>query len=222
MLADAGPIDAVWHLGDVVGYGPQPDGVVERLIARGAVGVAGNHDRAAAGGDEIDWFNPDARAAMEWTRRRISSGTVAWLRALPERRTEREIELVHGSPRDPIWEYILTPSDAKANLAEVTTRVGLFGHTHLPIQWTSAGGRVPGSEPGRSWTASFAGTARALRVGSSSTSTPPAPAGTGSTTTSPPSGPRCGRSACPPGSPTGSPMDCDAGRARVAVMTVRA
>jgi predicted phosphodiesterase len=162
VLADAGPVDAVWHLGDVVGYGPQPDAVVDRLIGVGAVGVTGNHDRAAAGGDEIDWFNPDARAAMEWTRGRISTATADWLRALPERHTERGLSMVHGSPRDPIWEYILTPSDAKANIAELTTRVGLFGHTHLPVQWTATDGKVRGFEPGRSWTASFAGTARAL------------------------------------------------------------
>ena len=64
----AGPVDAVWQLGDVVGYGPDPDGVVARLAEVGAVGVRGNHDAAALGGPEIDWFNPDARAAMEWTR----------------------------------------------------------------------------------------------------------------------------------------------------------
>ena len=61
-------MDAVWHLGDVVGYGPEPDAVVARLAELGAVGVRGNHDAAAVGGDEIDWFNPEARAAMEWTR----------------------------------------------------------------------------------------------------------------------------------------------------------
>jgi predicted phosphodiesterase len=162
VLADAGRVDAVWHLGDVVGYGPQPDAVVQRLIEVGAVGVTGNHDRAAAGGDEIDWFNPDARAAMEWTKARISSATADWLRTLPERRTERGVSLVHGSPRDPIWEYILSPSDAKANLAELTTRVGLFGHTHLPVQWTSTDGRVRGFEPVRTSSASFADAARAL------------------------------------------------------------
>ena len=58
----------IWHLGDVVGYGPEPDAVVERLTALGAIGVRGNHDAAASGGTEIDWFNPEARAAMEWTR----------------------------------------------------------------------------------------------------------------------------------------------------------
>ena len=86
VLAALGSVDAVWHLGDVVGYGPDPDGVVVRLGEIGAVGVRGNHDAAAAGGDEIDWFNPDARAAMEWTRTRIGDATRDWLAALPERR----------------------------------------------------------------------------------------------------------------------------------------
>ena len=72
VLADIGTVDAVWHLGDVVGYGPEPDAVVERLAGIGAVGVRGNHDAAAAGGPEIEAFNPEARRAMEWTRRRIA------------------------------------------------------------------------------------------------------------------------------------------------------
>ena len=85
VLADAGTVDAVWQLGDVVGYGPQPDAVVERLREIRAVGVRGNHDSAATGGAEIDAFNPDARAAMEWTRRQISEQTRGWLGALPLR-----------------------------------------------------------------------------------------------------------------------------------------
>src|SRR4249919_4287210 len=84
VLAHIGSIDAIWHLGDVVGYGPEPDAVVERLASLGAVGVRGNHDAAAAGGSEIDWFNPDARAAMEWTRAAIAERTRDWLTALPE------------------------------------------------------------------------------------------------------------------------------------------
>ena len=77
VLADAGEVDAVWHLGDVVGYGPEPDAVVDRLREIGAIGVRGNHDAAAIGGSEIEWFNPEARRAMEWTREAISPPTVA-------------------------------------------------------------------------------------------------------------------------------------------------
>src|SRR5919112_3775641 len=106
VLAAAGDVDAVWHLGDVVGYGPEPDGVVDRLRDVDAKGVRGNHDAAACGGSEIDWFNPEARRAMEWTRRAITAETVAWLAALPDRRTEGVSELVHGSHREPLWEYV--------------------------------------------------------------------------------------------------------------------
>jgi predicted phosphodiesterase len=147
VLDSAGSVDAVWHLGDVVGYGPDPDGVVERLASVDAVGVAGNHDRAAIGGREIDWFNDDAKAAMEWTRRTISPQTIAWLRALPETRTESGTLLVHGSPRDPIWEYVMSASVARANLDVLPTRVGLYGHTHLPMAWTKRGDGVTGHLP---------------------------------------------------------------------------
>ena len=137
VLADAGEVDAVWHLGDVVGYGPEPDAVVARLRSIGAEGVRGNHDAAACGGSEIDWFNPDARRAMEWTRQAISPASVAWLAALPDRRAEGECELVHGSPREPLWEYVTSDDVAAANLAALApgARIGLHGHTHMPVAW---------------------------------------------------------------------------------------
>jgi predicted phosphodiesterase len=147
VLADAGSVDAIWHLGDIVGYGPDPDAVVDRLTTRGVVGVRGNHDAAACGGDEIDWFNADARAAMEWTRRVISATTLAWLRALPQRREAEDFTLVHGSPLDPTWEYVTTTGAARENLAEVTTTHGLNGHTHVPIAFSLAGGRMGAEAP---------------------------------------------------------------------------
>jgi len=148
VLATLGSVDAVWHLGDVVGYGPDPDGVVARLTELGAVGVRGNHDAAAAGGDEIDWFNPDARAAMEWTRGRISAPTRAWLADQPPRHRVAEYSLVHGSERDPVWEYVTSVPVARANLAVLKTRFGLHGHTHLPMAWAERDGRVEAIAPG--------------------------------------------------------------------------
>ena len=133
VLAHAGTVDAVWHLGDVVGYGPDPDGVVARLIGVGAVGVRGNHDAAALGGREIDWFNPEARAAAEWTRDTIDGTTRAWLSALPERHAIDQMTLVHGSPRDPIREYISSGAVALENLDVLETAFGLHGHTHVPV-----------------------------------------------------------------------------------------
>jgi predicted phosphodiesterase len=142
VLADVGAVDAIWHLGDIVGYGPEPNAVVDRLASAGALGVRGNHDAAAAGGDEIDWFNADARAAMEWTRRAISSTTKAWLTALPQRREAEDFTLVHGSPIDPMWEYVTTTAAAAENLAAISTTHGLNGHTHVPIAFSLVGDRT--------------------------------------------------------------------------------
>lgn len=142
VLARIGVVDGIWHLGDVVGYGPEPDAVVGRLADLGAIGVRGNHDAAACGGAEIDWFNPDARAAMEWTRGVISDPTRAWLAALPQRRMEANFTLVHGSPRDPTWEYVTSAALARAGLSAISTEHGLHGHTHVPVAFTMVDGRM--------------------------------------------------------------------------------
>jgi diadenosine tetraphosphatase ApaH/serine/threonine PP2A family protein phosphatase len=142
VLAHAGPVDGLWHLGDVVGYGPDPDGVVARLAAAGAVGVLGNHDAAALGGPEIDWFNPEARAAVEWTRDTMAAATRDWLRTLPHRLALGPLTLVHGSPRDPLREYITSLSSARANLLDLETAYGLHGHTHIPIAFVDEAGRI--------------------------------------------------------------------------------
>lgn len=166
VIASFGSVDAVWHLGDVVGYGPEPDGVVERLSGIGAVGVRGNHDAAAVGGNEIDWFNPDARAAMEWTRSNISGVTREWLAALPERHTEGQFGLVHGSPREPLWEYIVSVPIARANLAALTTPFGLFGHTHLPMVFAEIDGSVEQIEPADGSSFTFAARHALINPGS--------------------------------------------------------
>lgn len=148
VLAHVGSVDAVWHLGDIVGYGPDPDAVVDRLATVGAIGVRGNHDAAAVGGDEIDWFNADARAAMEWTRRVIGPTARAWLEALPEHREESDFTLVHGSPLDPTWEYVTTSGAARDNLMAISTTHGLNGHTHVPIAFSLDGDRAGRIDPG--------------------------------------------------------------------------
>jgi len=166
VLAALGSVDAVWHLGDVVGYGPDPDGVVVRLGEIGAVGVRGNHDAAAAGGDEIDWFNPDARAAMEWTRTRIGDATRDWLAALPERHAEATFGMVHGSPREPLWEYIVSVPVARANLPLLTTPIGLFGHTHLPMVFVEDDGAIEQIEPANGSTFALDGRRALINPGS--------------------------------------------------------
>jgi predicted phosphodiesterase len=135
VLGSIETVDAVWHLGDVVGYGPEPDGVVERLREVAAVGVRGNHDDAACGGASIESFNVDARAAAVWTRDRISEETRAFLLALPELGVPAGsgFTLVHGSPRHPIWEYLDSPWAAQESLPLLDTPHCLVGHTHVPI-----------------------------------------------------------------------------------------
>jgi diadenosine tetraphosphatase ApaH/serine/threonine PP2A family protein phosphatase len=147
VLADAGAVDGVWHLGDVVGYGPDPNGVIDRLRGAGAVGVRGNHDAAAIGGSEIDWFNPDARRAMEWTRTALSSDSVDWLSSQPERRSIEGCDLVHGSPRQPLWEYVTSAAVAADNLELLQDPIGLHGHTHIPVAWLQAGESIEGLSP---------------------------------------------------------------------------
>jgi diadenosine tetraphosphatase ApaH/serine/threonine PP2A family protein phosphatase len=166
VVSALGSVDVVWHLGDVVGYGPEPDAVVERLASIGAVGVRGNHDAAAVGLIDIDWFNPDARAAMEWTRERIAEPTRAWLAALPERHVDGRFSLVHGSPRDPMWEYVVSLPIARANLAELGTPFGLHGHTHLPMVWAEQDGHVEQIAPAEGSTFALDGRRALVNPGS--------------------------------------------------------
>jgi predicted phosphodiesterase len=143
VLGSLGSVDAVWHLGDVVGYGPEPDGVVERLRAIGAIGVKGNHDDAACGGESIETFTPDARIAAEWTRDHLSDETRSYLAGLPERLEPPDtgFTLVHGSPREPLHEYLSDAFAARENLAALMTDYCLVGHTHVPL--------ILGAERGR-------------------------------------------------------------------------
>ena len=142
VLGALAPFDTVWQLGDIVGYGPQPDAVVARLREISAQGVAGNHDAAALGRIDTDVFNDDARTAVEWTAERIGSDTRTWLGALPERSTDGSFTLVHGSPRDPIWEYVYSTPVARANFAAFETLHCLVGHTHVPLVFREDDGLV--------------------------------------------------------------------------------
>jgi predicted phosphodiesterase len=166
VLAHAGTVDAVWHLGDIVGYGPDPNGVVARLIEVGATGVRGNHDAAAIGGPEIEQFNPEARAAMEWTRAAIDDATRAWLEAQPLRRDDGLFGLVHGSPRDPTWEYLTSAAIARASFGAMDTAHGLNGHTHIPVAFVLAGDRIDAVRPRDGDRLSVAGIRSLLNPGS--------------------------------------------------------
>ena len=144
VLASIGSVDALWQLGDVVGYGPDPDAVALLLREAGAAGVRGNHDAAVLGDVSIEDFNDAARRAVEWTRAQVSPHARAYLAALPQILVPEGLDftLVHGSPRDPIWEYLLTARDARENFRAFSTRFCLIGHSHVPVVFRERRGRI--------------------------------------------------------------------------------
>ncbi len=136
VLADARQFDyeAVWCLGDTVGYGPEPNECIARIRSLKLQAVVGNHDWAVVGRIDMDAFNREARRAVLWTREALSPESAAWLSDLPSQPlVDGDFTLTHGSPRDPVWEYILYPSVAYANLEHFDTPFCLVGHTHVPV-----------------------------------------------------------------------------------------
>jgi len=133
VLAHAGQCDGLWSLGDIVGYGPDPNACIERLAATEHIAIAGNHDWAVLDKVDLADFNGDARRSNLWTREQLTRSSLAYLETLPEMRVLEGFTLVHGSPRAPIWEYLIYPNVAKASFAHLTTSVCLVGHTHLPV-----------------------------------------------------------------------------------------
>lgn len=135
VLKDAGTFDTVWCLGDVVGYGPQPNECVERLRELNPVCLAGNHDLAVIGEAALWDFSKDAQEVIFWTRHWLKKENLDWLTTLPAKSMvmEHGITIVHASPRDPVWEYLTDVSTIRANLDLIQTPVCLYGHTHFPV-----------------------------------------------------------------------------------------
>jgi diadenosine tetraphosphatase ApaH/serine/threonine PP2A family protein phosphatase len=102
----------------------------------------GNHDGAAVGLVDVTWFNDAAAAAIAWTEGVLTPDSSAYLSGLPERRVDGELTAVHGSPRDPIWEYIVSAEVARASLDAFATRICLFGHTHYPVLYVERDGEM--------------------------------------------------------------------------------
>ncbi|MDP9382464.1 MAG: metallophosphatase family protein [Chloroflexota bacterium] len=133
VLERMGPVDQYWCLGDVVGYGPEPEECVQTLLDLDHVVVMGNHDAAAVGVISARDFNGEARRALEWTARQLSRESAAYLKAAPEQLPRNEILLVHGSPRDPIWEYLTSTEQAREVFGETNNPYTFVGHTHVPL-----------------------------------------------------------------------------------------
>ncbi len=134
VLTEAGAIDAVWCLGDLVGYGPDPNLCVERVQnLPGLVCIIGNHDAAALDQIDVSAFNPEARQAISWTQQALTANSIAFLHSLKETATVGDVTLAHGSPRQPIWEYLLDTRTATINFDYFQTPFCFVGHTHLPV-----------------------------------------------------------------------------------------
>jgi len=141
-LEAVGAFDQLWVLGDIVGYGPHPDEVVERLRDLDVVAVQGNHDAAALGRIPTGTFNDLARAAVKWTAETMKPVNLDWLAELPDKRVEGDYTLAHGSPRDPTWEYLFSIPAARVNLAAFETPYCIVGHTHHQLTFRDDKGQV--------------------------------------------------------------------------------
>jgi diadenosine tetraphosphatase ApaH/serine/threonine PP2A family protein phosphatase len=125
-------IDQIWCLGDVVGYGPEPGPCVNRVRTRCDICIPGNHDWAAVGKLDLADFSSAAAESAEWTRRRLDRADYNYLYSLPETTTVGHFTLAHGSPANPIWEYLTTPNTAASSFPYFETLYCVVGHTHLP------------------------------------------------------------------------------------------
>jgi len=134
VLTNAGQFDAVWCLGDLVGYDPDPNECIERISRLPNLQcILGNHDAAAVGSIDVDAFNPDARKTVLWTQDKLTLANKEYLKNLPERVNLEFITLVHGSPFRPVWEYLLDTRSATVSFEFFDTPYCFVGHTHLPV-----------------------------------------------------------------------------------------
>lgn len=149
VLADidaTAPGARIWCLGDIVGYGAQPGECTDLVFERCEVVIAGNHDLAVVGDDRIDednvpgLFQGGPGAGIAHAKRVLSQGQLDALSRLEPHRVLDNIQLDHGSARDPIWEYIRTPEIATLHLQQQERPLGVVGHTHMPLLWELAEG----------------------------------------------------------------------------------
>jgi predicted phosphodiesterase len=137
VLADVreAAVDEVWCLGDLVGYGAEPDACVELAERHCAVCLAGNHDLGVIGVLSLEDFSRGARIAAEWTAETISEETREFLLALTPEGEAQGYGLFHASPRDPIWEYVISGLTAEMCFDATDFRVSFIGHSHVALSF---------------------------------------------------------------------------------------
>jgi predicted phosphodiesterase len=139
----------VWCLGDLVGYGADPDACVELAVRHTAVCLAGNHDMAVTGKVPLDEFSRGASLAAQWTREVMKAENISVLTGLQPQGQEGQVGLYHASPRDPVWEYVLSTLLAELCLDAQSQRVSLIGHSHVALSFVRREGELTTGEPRR-------------------------------------------------------------------------
>ena len=143
--AAAAAVDETWCLGDIVGYGARPNECVARVRAACTRVLAGNHDLAVAARADVRVFSEDAARSIRWTREVLRADAEAWLAGLDAAHDAPPVGLYHGSPRDPVWEYVVDATSARAALdTAAEDRVVLVGHTHVAVAVRLLEGRLSG------------------------------------------------------------------------------
>jgi predicted phosphodiesterase len=130
--------DQTWCLGDLVGYGAQPDECVALASEACDICLVGNHDLVVLEKLDVSTFSFNAALAAQWTQENIGAEALDFMNGLEPANTEQEIGLFHASPRDPVWEYVLSTLQADACIDAMASRVGAIGHSHVALFFTRA------------------------------------------------------------------------------------
>jgi diadenosine tetraphosphatase ApaH/serine/threonine PP2A family protein phosphatase len=141
---DAEQPDELWCLGDLVGYGPKPNECCRLIRERATLSLCGNHDLGVLGTIDLADFAGDAGVAARWTRTVLAAEERTWLETLSPQGVRDNAQLFHASPRDPIWEYVLSDHIALLSLQATTAPLVLVGHSHVPLSVALAGEKFSG------------------------------------------------------------------------------
>lgn len=149
VLEEMGQVDSLWCLGDLVGYGPQPNECIETLLQYPHLCIPGNHDWGMLGRLDQESFNRDARFALEWTAKILTPANRQYIENLPVtlKAFGQVFTMVHASPRDPMWEYLLDLFDAAECFPLFSSRYCFVGHTHVPLVFRDMDGVVKAAIP---------------------------------------------------------------------------
>jgi len=163
---DAGAFDELWCLGDVVGYGPRPNECAAIVRERATVCLAGNHDLVVLGKIPMSAFADDAGIAALWTQRALDGDARTFLETLEPLAMRPGAELFHGSPRDPVWDYVLSEDAARYTFAATSEPLVLVGHSHVALELSSDGLGLYGGKADAGTQLELSGPRRLLNPGS--------------------------------------------------------